>query len=332
MAWQPQIVVFDEGHYLKNRKAARTKACLGTPLEPSPITRASHVWALSGTPMPNDASELYTIFKRFWPERLKQLGISTFGHWLNTFCVFWEGQWGTQVSGIKNEALLHKLLFEEGRMLRRTFLDVAPDVPPMVWGTDLVSAEDAKIPRELLIDRATIETWTTAGEMPDELQYASERRALGHYKAEYAVQEITEMLADGAMQKIVVFGWHKDVLNILETGLRRFGVVRWDGSTAGKDRPGILAAFHGDRARVFIGQIEACGTAIDLSAADHAYFAELAFSPGMNQQAAERVRAITKLVPCAVTVLQVQDTYDEAHAQIIVRKSNMQKAVDLHGV
>ena len=56
--YMPDLMILDEAHYLKNPKSQRTrtlygKGCTGNGL----IRYAKRVWLLSGTPMPNNASD-----------------------------------------------------------------------------------------------------------------------------------------------------------------------------------------------------------------------------------------------------------------------------------
>jgi SWI/SNF-related matrix-associated actin-dependent regulator 1 of chromatin subfamily A len=56
------LVIFDEAHYAKNPKAARTKLCQAI------AKRAKHVLALTGTPILNKPIELFPILQMVNPE------------------------------------------------------------------------------------------------------------------------------------------------------------------------------------------------------------------------------------------------------------------------
>src|SRR5690606_25794245 len=54
--FNPSLVVIDEAHYLKSKTAKRTKVILG-----EIVKNAERAWFLTGTPMPNNPSELWPI-------------------------------------------------------------------------------------------------------------------------------------------------------------------------------------------------------------------------------------------------------------------------------
>ncbi|NIT75626.1 MAG: hypothetical protein GWO44_01640, partial [Thermoplasmata archaeon] len=58
------LVILDEAHYTKSPDALRTKAALLA------AQGAKRAWLLSGSPMPNNPSELYTVFDYLWPSKI----------------------------------------------------------------------------------------------------------------------------------------------------------------------------------------------------------------------------------------------------------------------
>jgi len=92
---------------------------------------------------------------------------------------------------------------------------------------------------------------------------------------------------------LVIFAQHLAVLDIMESALSRFGVARIDGSTPAKERVRLIDAFQRpDGPLVFLGQLQACGTAITLTRAHHVVFVEQSWVPDENIQAAKRCHRI----------------------------------------
>jgi SNF2 family DNA or RNA helicase len=73
--------------------------------------------------------------------------------------------------------------------------------------------------------------------------------------------------------------------------------------------------------KVFIGNIQAAGTAITLTSAHNIVFIEQDWVPGNNAQAAMRVHRIGQTKPVHVRVLYLPDTIDEKIARILKCKT-----------
>ena len=95
------------------------------------------------------------------------------------------------------------------------------------------------------------------------------------------------------------------------------------GGTPRKLRDVNVAAFQDDpEVRVFIGQIQAAGQAVTLTAGRRAVFLEQAFVPAMNWQALKRCHRIGQHRPVLGEVLVVPGSIDEAVQALLVRKAH----------
>jgi len=101
-----------------------------------------------------------------------------------------------------------------------------------------------------------------------------------------------DMLIDGGEDKLVVFAWHIDVLDILEKRLARHGVLRIDGRHSGVAKERNVRQFITDPSvGVLIGNMQAMGIGTDglQEVSTHALIVEPDWVPGNNQQAADRL-------------------------------------------
>ena len=81
-------------------------------------------------------------------------------------------------------------------------------------------------------------------------------------------------------QKIIVFAHHTDIIAELRKELEAFSPVVVSGETSLTDRQEAVRSFQNDLdTRVFIGQMEAAGVGITLTAARTVVFAELDWMP-----------------------------------------------------
>ena len=148
------------------------------------------------------------------------------------------------------------------------------------------------------------------------------RKQMGLMKVVGCIGDIRGRLGNEGLDKIVVFAWHLDVIELLRRGLGDFGVCVVVGSTSSGARDRAMRDFQGggDK-RVFIGQIRAAGESITLTKASTLAFVEKSWVPGHNLQASFRVRRVGQ-VASAVHIISyaLDDDYDRYIENSIVKK------------
>jgi len=110
----------------------------------------------------------------------------------------------------------------------------------------------------------------------------------------------------------------------MEDGLRRFGLVRTDGSTSEAKRTSNRNQFQQDSStRIFLGQLTATGVAITLHAASEMVMVEQPWTPEDIEQIARRIHRIGQQRACRVRMFVLPDTIDDAVAAVRSRKLRM---------
>ena len=84
------VLIVDEAHYLKSHTAKRTALIYG---KDGLVRRSKRVWALTGTPAPNNASELWTLLFTFGATRLG------FDQFVERYCLFYNSSYGRMITG-----------------------------------------------------------------------------------------------------------------------------------------------------------------------------------------------------------------------------------------
>lgn len=327
-AMQPDVMILDEAHYLKERTSKRTKTiygqfCRGDGL----IDCAKCVWLLTGTPAPNDVSEIYTHLRALWPELLPPPG--NYDAFIKQYCQTIATMYGIKVVGNKNVADLKKLLAHV--MLRRRAEDVLKDLPPIMWeDTVLEPLEAAKELEafensdEFAVIRDLVKDAAEENELPDTVAMATLRRLTGMAKAPAIASMLVDELDSKQYDKVIVFAYHREVIARLHDELHDFGCAVITGSTSQIARASAIDRFQTDpKCRVFIGQITACATAVTLHAAHQVVFAEASWTPSDNVQAAKRAHRIGQKRPVIVRMIGLAGSIDEAITAVLARKSRL---------
>lgn len=316
-----ELLVLDESHYAKRFSAARTKAVYGDrPGGVGLAHRAERVWCLTGTPIPHDPTDLYPMLRTLMPEVLSQNGFPNvmkeddFNYRYAVTVMKSIGHYGRKIPvvvGGKNETELRARI--QGRMLRRQQHEVGIR-PPI---NDLLPISITRLQRRQVdgdIDRATVLAAAEAGSTSElELHLGRLRHITGDIKAHGIAQAARDFFERmPSEEKLVIMYWHRSAGDTLFEELQKFMPLRLDGATPGHLRGGIVAAFKLPKHRVFLGQIEASGEGIDLSAASELWFAESVFSPKSMKQASLRIANLNQPKQTLVRVATLEGSIDEA--------------------
>jgi SNF2 family DNA or RNA helicase len=305
------LCILDEAHYCKSPDAQRTKAAMLA------AASAERAWLLSGSPMPNNPSELYTAFDYLWPEKIPPNCHSPTA-WRDHFCRWFPVQvtkYRTvpKIIGVKNGAQLREMV--RGVMLRRHLADVNLQLPPLSLHVVPLPADEA-FARELenLVEQGEIETPTV-------------RRLLGEHKA----PRVADLLVEEDVWPVVVMYHHTNVAAELIVRLRHhrphLRIAGLDGSTPQKKRGELVGKFQDGRYDVFVVQQQAGGVAITLTRANQIVMLEPDWSPEVNAQAIKRVHRISQERPTRARLFKVEDSIDEGIIEALARKIRMRKEI-----
>jgi SWI/SNF-related matrix-associated actin-dependent regulator 1 of chromatin subfamily A len=293
------LVILDEAHYLKTVDSKRTRALFGggeSRKFDAICDRTDSVLALTGTPLPNRPREAYTLARRLCWDAIDWASEEAFSERFNP---------SQLITGQRADGSSYQFIDERtGRtaelqnrlranfMVRHLKREVMPQLQMPVY--DLIRVDETKAVK------AALEAERLLDIDPDDLTGA-DMQILGHVAAVRRqmgvaiapqISDYVQMLLDGGDEKLVIFAWHIEVLDILERGLRKNGTVRIDGRTspAAKDR--LVRQFVADPGiQVALGNIQAMGTGTDglQEVATHGLIAEPSWTPGENIQCGDRL-------------------------------------------
>lgn len=334
---QWDVVIVDEAHAFKSVQAARTKALYGN----LGIAKSTeYLWILTGTIMPNNASELYTHMLHMAPDacRAPSGRLISIREWETRYCEVEETRFGRRVIGNKRESLPELRAMLKGCSLRRLKADVLPDLPesrtavvPLPAPSRSKLAPLTKLLEEISEKIGTDISKLSGADLIDAIrgsaEYSTYRRMCGEIKCDLAVDYVLEELRGGD-SKIVVFAHHTSVISRMVEALADYGVVSVTGSTSADARQQAVRDFQTkDGVRVFVGQTVAAGVGITLHASSDVIIVEPDWTPGNNSQAADRVHRIGQRNAVLVRYLAMADSIDEQIVEALARKERMIREV-----
>ena len=293
------LLILDEAHYLKTIDSRRTRAVFGggeTSFFAPLASRCDRVLALTGTALPNRPREAYVLARNLCFDAIDWMSEAKFGERFNPVARMEKRRPDGSVKVYTKEEVgrageLQNRL-RANFMVRHLKRDVMPQLKLPAY--DIIRVEETGAVKQAIaaeklldIDPEMIETvdFEILGAV------ATVRRVMGVAIAPQAA-DYAEMLLDGGEEKIVVFAWHKEVLDILEKRLHKHGVVRVDGSTNANQKAERVGKFIKNPAVHFIiGNTLSLGTGTDglQLASSHVLLVEPDWVPGNNEQAIDRL-------------------------------------------
>lgn len=323
------LLILDEAHYAKTHNAKRTRALFGGGREyiAEPlISRAKKTVALTGTPLPNRPREAYTLARALCWESIDFASEDDFNERYNP------RSQGRSLSGKvwvdEREGRLPELQnrLRANFMVRRLEADVLPQLKRPLY--DLIRVEEtaavkAALQAESLLD---IDPEDLTGADAKVLgQIATARRLMGVALAPQIVQWV-KMLLDGGAGKLVLFAWHKEVLDILCGGLSEHGIVRVDGGDSARSKHAKVQKFIADPAvQVIVGNVLSLGTGTDglQHVSTHVLLAEPDWVFGNNEQCIKRLHRAGQEGQVSADIFVAPGSLSEKVLAAALRKGNI---------
>ena len=330
-------LVADEAHYAKNLSlqkdrrsgvvkwtgSARAK-CLREIAE-----KVSRKLFLTGTPITDHPKGLYPILSMLdpaeWPAR-------RFFGWAKRYCAAHHDGYGWDFSGASHLDELQAKL-RSHLMVRRLKKDVLQELPPKTRVLVTLPSTKAQVAHEQehadALDAVLSEDYSdSAHELRGtrvSVQFtkiAAARHQTALAKVDRVVQFTQETLE--AEDKVIVFAHHKDVVAKLREGLASYNPVTIVGEDSMTARQKAVDAFQTDSTvQVVIGNIQAAGVGLTLTAARTVIFAELAWTPGDITQAEDRAHRIGQRDNVTVYHVVLDGSLDAKLARKLIDKQSV---------
>lgn len=294
------LLILDEAHYLKTPDSGRTRAVFGgghARLFDEFASRSERILALTGTPLPNRPREAYTLARGLCFDSIDWMSEESFKERFNPSMTIekFDPKTGKNKVYVDERSGRHGELQNRLRanfMTRHMKRDVMTQLKMPIF--DIIQLEETAAVKQVLKAESLLEIdpENLAGANFAALgQIATVRRQMGVALAPQ-IADYIDMCIDGGEEKLVVFAYHHEVLDILQHAWEKHGVLRVDGSTSAVKKMKSVELFQKEQKhQIFLGQIQACGTGTDglQMVSCHAFIAEPDWVPGTNEQAFDRL-------------------------------------------
>lgn len=323
------VLICDEAHKMKNINAITTRAILGNSrgeyqhgehkMKAIAYYCREHL-ALTGTLLLNRPSECYNLLRFFDHEAIDFMSEEKFKERYNRQADMRtiEGKRFKLESTSLETELQNRLRVNV--MARHEKKDVLKFMKPPRYA--IVRCEENGSVRSALdaegllgLDLDVIQT-TRDFEILGHI--AEARRLMGIALAPQIVEYAKDFL-EGSDEKLAIFGWHIEVLDIFEEQLSKFGTVRIDGRKSAPARQKAVDEFcQKSSVRVFVGNIQAAGTGLDglQTVCSRCYLAEPDWVPAQNEQAVSRLDRFGQENPVTAEIFVAPGSISE---KILVR-------------
>lgn len=318
--------ILDEAQFIKN---AATRAA-----QAAKKINSSFRIALTGTPVENRLSELWSIFDYLMPGYL--FSYQKFKNEIETPIVV----------NNDNDVLKRVQKMIAPFVLRRLKKDVLKDLPDKIernmaarMGKKQKQLYDAHVKRLMLFldkqapaefDRAKIQI---LAELTKLRQLCCDPGLLyENYEGESAKLDLCMELIGNAVEgghKIVVFSQFTSMLALIADSLRKKKIEYYmlTGSTPKQERIRLVNAFNGNKVPVFAISLKAGGTGLNLTSADIVIHYDPWWNTAAQNQATDRTHRIGQKSVVTVYKLIAKDTIEENIVQLQGRKQQLADAV-----
>ena len=319
-----RYIVADEAQYIKNNNTQNSKAIKRI--------KAQTKYALTGTPMENSLSELWSIFDYIMPG------------YLFTYKKF-KKNYEIPIAKEDDEQVLNKLkMIIEPFVLRRTKKEVLkelPDKTTIILNNEMLEEQEkiylsylAQAKNELqeeIEDKGFEQSRIKILALLTRLRQICCHPSLfiSNYKdGSGKLNQCSELVRDAVQSghKILLFSGYTSMFEIIEQTLKKEGInyLKLTGKTSVKERFDLIEQFNNDEnVKVFLISLKAGGTGINLTSADMVIHYDPWWNLSVENQATDRTHRIGQTKKVQVYKLITKNSIEEKIYDLQQRKKEL---------
>lgn len=316
----------DEAQFIKNHTTAAAKAVK--------VIRAQHRFALTGTPIENRLSELWSIFDYLMPGYLYEYSI--FKKELEQPIV----KSGDEAAAQRLKQLVSPFI------LRRLKQDVLKELPEKMeevrvarFDTKQQALYDGQVVKTLRLVKSQSEEELAKSKIQILAELMKLRQiccdpslAFDNYSGASAKRELCMEMVQSALEgehKVLIFSQFKSMLELLAEDLKREGIAYYmiTGETPKERRLELVRAFNNDATPVFLISLKAGGTGLNLTGADVVIHYDPWWNVAAQNQATDRAHRIGQTKVVSVYKLVVKNSIEEKILKLQEDKRSLAESV-----
>lgn len=316
------MTIYDEGHFLKNRKSKRTKACMK-------LNQTRH-FVLTGSPVLNQVDDLWQLLNRVAPTEFPSYHV-----FVNRYAVY-GGYQGKQIVGIMNEKELRDRMAPYLVRREKTELGLVGKLPIIKeliemhpkqrelydqCITDLELPNPADMDKPFKIENALVKLLRLK-------EICGTTACLGYADYSSKLDRAVELAEQfyGKGKSIVVFTQFRQVQACYYTRLMAAGIpaVMLHGDVKVSDRQPLVTKWTADtkagKPSVLICMWQVGGIGMNLVAASTVISLDKLFVPKLNEQGYDRLDRIGQTEPVQIIELIMRKSIEQRIESILKRK------------
>ncbi len=282
-----QFIIADEAHYVKNPLSKRSEAFSELAF------KCPHLLLMTGTPLVNNEME-FDVLRAY-------------------------------VDGEQTPILRRILEDVDKSVPNKNRIQVAVQMPPDIR-REYIEIKDQF---EFFIESYLRKVEGQDADLSERLESLSQaqclakltylRRLLGRCKVPSVAEWAKKMVNKG--ESVVIFGEHKDVLDMLCDALSQLRLkhLRYDGATSRMNRQIAIDSFQLGKIPILVCSKSAC-EGITLTKSANLAFLELYWTPASTEQAEDRIHRMGQKRVSNIWSFVVSDSYDERIVEILESK------------
>jgi len=316
--------IIDEAQYIKNHSTQSARAVKRV--------RSKNKFALTGTPIENRLSELWSIFDYLMPGFL--FSYARFRKDLESPAL----KDGDETAIKRIRALVSPFIL---RRLKGDVLKELPEKTETVFVSNMEEEQRKLYAANVELLKTMLRKKSHASLGEDTIQILSMLTRLrqlccdpalcyedyrgGSAKLESAVTLVKEAIEGG--HKVLLFSQFTSMLEIIESRLEEEGIPFYTltGSTSKEERIRLVTSFQADKTPVFLISLKAGGTGLNLTAADVVIHFDPWWNVAAQNQATDRTHRIGQKNTVTVYKLISKDTIEE---KILSLQKNKKELAD----
>ncbi len=318
-AFNPQVIIFDEAHRLRNWSKKTAEAARSISAETEIL--------LTGSPIVNHAGDLWSLVHRV------SSGLAgTALNWESTFTHQWGYGRYSRRAGTKNTPALKELLSKVA--VQRKKEEVLKDLPEKLYREvplDMVDKQRyvyEQMESELFValdeEGATLSAPSILAQLTRLRQLCSDPRVVGlNWAGSVKTDFLLELIEDElGTEQLVVFSNFEQVISQLGQDLtkRNVSFSRLTGKENSDQRGRNIERFWAGDTQIMLGTTAAGGEGVNLQCAQRVVLFDKWWSPARNEQAIDRLHRIGQLGSVEVILPHCVESIEDAMNEILKRK------------